>query len=316
MRHLFSSLLLTVAVSAQTPACFSLNDASNTASTAITAAALSGEVSQAWLVTPTNGLFVQAVQIYTRTVLTSGTRFMRLELWSDSGAVPGVRLGGGTLRLVPGKPVDWIGCNLDAPVVVPANTNVWVVWVEPGGSQLPTEPGGLSASRMTRFFNGAWTSAAASALKVRLFCNQLDAANSVPFGPGCPLSTGATPTVFTNELPTVGNSAFFFESSGNPAGGMVFALFGFLPNWPSVPVAGMPPGCFQNTDVVATSFWFAGTGTTRGPAADGYLSLPMAIPGDPGMIGVTVGVQVASYDSGSTAPLPFVSSNAHRVTIY
>jgi hypothetical protein len=122
--------------------------------------------------------------------------------------------------------------------------------------------------------------------------------------------------VFTNEQPTLGNATFFFEMSGNPTGAPLFLLLGINPSFASIPVVGLPAGCAQNTDIVESFLYFAGTGNTRGPTCDGYARHVVPIPSLPNLLGFVVAAQAVPYDSGAVSPLPFVSSNAQRITLY
>ena len=317
MRSILPTLcLLLSAAAAQTPPCFSLNDANTSVTGNITSYGFAGQNVQAWQITPTTNFIAWSAQVFTRNALLTGDRFMILELWSDVGGLPGVRLGGGTWRIVNARPYAWQGADLDQPVVVVANTPLWLTWIDPGSSTPPVETGGAVMPRATRSSAGVWTAGAASAPKVRLFCGPLDDAYSQPFGSGCALSTGQFSSVFTNEQPTLGNAGFFFETSGNPSGGAVFVVIGFDPNWIAIPVPGFPVGCLQNTDVVATLFALAGTGTTRGPTCAGYVSAPLAIPFDPGLTGQLLAAQAVPFDAGAVAPLPFATSNAQRIILY
>jgi len=319
MRTLFIAftLLLPATGAAQTPPCFSLNDTNTTVSTAVTSYGFAGENCRAWQVTSPNTIVVQSLQVYTRNTALTGDRFMILELWSDAAGMPGTLLGKGAWRIVNARPFAWQGANLDQLVVIPANTPVWVAWVDPGFSTPPEETGGVTMPRANRTAAGVWSLAVAqTAPKVRLFCTLLDDLYSVPFGTACPQSTGRFSTVFTNEQPTLGNAGFFFETSGNPSGGPVFVVIGFDPLWISLPVAGLPLGCMQNTDIVATLFVFAGTGNSRGPTCAGYQSVPIGIPADPGLTGQLIAAQAVPYDAGATTPLPFATSNAQRIILY
>lgn len=300
---------------AQTPPCVSLNDTNTTMSGALTSYGFAGQNSFGWQITPTSSLVVQAAQVFTRNNTLSGDRYMILEIWSDGGGLPGTRLGGGAWKIVNSRAPAWQGADLDSLVVLQANQPAWLVWVEPGFSNPCEEPGGILMPKATR--NGAnWVTSAASAPKFRLFCNQLDDVHSAPVGVGCPQSNGLYASVYTNEQPTVGNSNFFFESSGNPSGGGVFVIFGFNPGFTPIPVPGFPAGCFQNTDIVSTLFATAGTGNTRGPTCAGYLRIPLALPSDQSFVGFPLAVQVVTYDANAAAPLPFAASNAQRVTLY
>jgi hypothetical protein len=318
MRHIVPaalSLLLPALAIAQTPACFSLNDLNTNVSSAITAYGFTGQNTVAWQITPASTLVVQAAQIYTRNSLLAGDRFMILEIWDDVAGLPGTRIAGGAWRIVNARPYAWQGANLDQLAILQANAPVWLVWREPGSSTPPEEPGGITTPK-ARLSGTTWSLLATqTAPKVRLFCNQLDDTNTAPFGSGCTLSTGATSTVFTNEQPTLGSTSFFFETSGNPNGAPVFLVLGFDPSWVPAPVPGFPAGCLQNTDVFATSFVLAGTGTTRGPTCAGYASLYLTLPTDPAFAGFLIAAQAVPYDAAATAPLPFATSNAQRITL-
>ena len=310
------TLLLTATITAQTPPCFSLNDANTLIVNSTTSYGFGGQNTQAWQITPTNNFVCYSAQVFTRNTGLTGNRFMILEIWSDAGGLPGTRLGGGAWRIVNARPHAWQGADLDQPVVIVANTPLWLAWIDPGFSTPPVEPGGIAAPGATRSTAGVWSTAAASAPKLRLFCGLLDDAYSQPFGAGCAQSTGLFSSMFTNEQPTLGNAGFFFETSGNPSGGAVFLVIGFDPTWISLPVAGLPAGCLQNTDLVASLFVLAGTGNTRGPTCAGYVSVPLPIPLDPGLTGQMISAQAVPHDPGSAAPLPFATSNAQRIVLF
>jgi hypothetical protein len=316
-RLLALTLLLAASAVAQTPPCLSFNDSNTTVSGTISAAGFSGQLYRAWQITPTAGFPVMAAQVYTRNQALSGDRYFILEIWTDAAGQPGTRLAGGTWKVVTSRPFAWQGANLDAPVVLLPNTPYWVVFIEVGGSNFPVEPGGATVVPEMRSSNGTtWIVVGTSAPKIRLFCGLLDDANSVPFGSGCTSSGGRLPSVFTNEQPTLGNATFFFEMSGLPTGAPVFLVLGIDTSFVSVPAVGLPAGCAQNTDILEPFLYFAGTGNTRGPTCDGYARHVVAIPSMPNLVGFTVAAQAVPYDSGATSPLPFVSSNAQRITIY
>ncbi|MCA8951001.1 MAG: hypothetical protein KDE27_15965 [Planctomycetes bacterium] len=314
---LLALLAPAVPLAAQTPPCLAANDATSVASGAITSYGFAGENSFAWQVTPAAGLVVQAARVFTANTTLTGDRFMALELRDDQGGAPGARLGGGAWQISNARPAAWQGCNLDQLVVLQPNVPVWLVWIEPGFSQPMTEPGGLTTlPYQTRSGTGSWTAQTPNAPKFRLYCSQLDDVGSVPHGLGCPLSTGWFPTAFTNEAPQLGNTDFFFETSGNPAGAAVFAVLGWDPNFTSTAVTGLPPSCLQHTDALAAVLLAAGTGNTRGPTFAGHAALAFPIPNDPSLSGVFFAMQAAAFDAGAASPLPFGTSNAHRITLY
>ncbi len=317
LRTVALSALLAATVPAQSPPCLAENDQTTSASNAITAFGFGGQNSFAWQITPTSTLVVLAARVFTENTTLTGDRFMAVEIWDDQNAAPGTRLAGGGWRIDNNRPESWQGANLDQPIVLTQGVPVWLVWVEPGFSQPMTEPGGATQlPHQTRSGTGAWTPRSASAPKFRLFCNYLDDVNSAPAGSGCPLSTNRIPTAYTNEAPQIGNGDFLFESSGTPAGGAVFAVIGVNPNFPATPVLGLPAGCDQLTDAVASLLLFAGNGDTRGPDFAGHAELDFPIPNNPGLVGAFFAVQFAPIDPGATAPLPFGTSNAHRITLF
>jgi len=314
MRTFFSCLLLCAAAAAQIPPCFGLNHTSANVVTAVTTFSSSGQNTLAWQITPSVPLNVQAAQVFTRNDSLSGNYFMILELWSDAGGLPGARLGGGTWRLVNSRPYAWQGAALDQIVPLAANVPVWLVWIEPGFSTLPQEPGGVTTPRAYRTASGPWTATTTGAPKLRLYCGIVGEWYSWEHGPSCAQSTGQSAALYANEVPTLGNTNYFLEATANPSGAPVFAVYGF-PISP-VPVSGFPAGCMQNVSIVAVSLLFAGTGTTRGPTCAGYVSVPLPIPANPSLLLTTLAAQAVPFDAGSAAPLPFTPSNGYCITLH
>lgn len=307
---------LAASLSAQTPACLGFNDGNTTVSNAVTSYGFAGENSLAWQITPLSNAVVQSGQVFTRNTNLAGDRFMMLEIWSDNGGVPGARMCGGAWRIRNARPLAWQGADFDAPAVLVANTPVWVVWIEPGFSTPCEEPGGTALPKATRAGTGGWTTPNPTAPKLRLFCGLLDDANAIPFGAACTQSTATYASVFTNEQPQLGNALFTFEMAGIPSGGPAFVLIGFDAQFVSAPVPGLPAGCLQNTDVVASTLVFGGTGNTRGPTCRNYAELAFALPSNPGLQGLMIAVQCAPYDAGAAAVFPFAPSNALRITLF
>lgn len=313
---LATSLLLAATAPTQTPPCFSTNDFTVAVGTGVTGYGFAGENARAWKISPVTSTLIQSGQIYTRNNTLTGSIYMSLEIWSDNNGTPGARLGGGSWRIVNSRPFAWQGTNFDAPIALTGGLSYWVAWIDPGFSNIPTEPGGALVLPRVNRSGTSWTSGVAEAPKLRLFCGLLDDSNSVPNGIACASSSGKLPVVYTNEQPTIGNAGFMFEVSGIASGGAVFVVFGFVGGWTPVAVPGLPTGCYQNTDVVSSVLLFAGTGTTRGPSCAGYVSVPLALPANPAFVGLPLSAQALALDAASAAPLPFVGSNAQRITIY
>jgi len=317
--RLFSLALLIPALQAQTAPCASLNDTNTNVNGAITATSLAGYDMRAWQFIPSTAVAAQSVEFFTGNTLATGAKFITIEIWSEdpSRTLPLARLSGGTWKISNPLGVGWQGANLDQVTVLLPSTPYWLVWHEPGSSRIPTEPGGTAIPAALKSSSAvAWTSQAASALKFRIFCGLLDQQGVVSFGTACAGSSSRLGTVFSNQPPMVGNANFQFEGTGFPSGVLAVIALGTNPGWPAIPVPGLPAGCMQNTDIFVDLFGTTGTGTVRGPTAAGHVPFPLPIPNFPALVGTFVAGQIAALDSGLSAPIPFVTSNALRVTVY
>lgn len=307
--------LLPALAAGQTLPCEARNDANTTVTTSITAYGFGGPNTNAWQIIPAGASVVLGVRLFTGNTQLSGDRYMTVEIWDDLGGLPNQRLGGGTWKISAALGTAWQGANLDAPVVLNTGTPVWIVWIDPGFSTPPVEPGGATGPTATRS-GGTWNLALTDAApKVRLFCSLLDDTGVTPFGPFCAASTGRIGTLFANRAPAVGNADFAFEGSGFGAGALTILVFGFDPTFTSAALPELPAGCALNTDVVAATFGLAGAGNVRGPAADGHVFAPLGIPAAPALVGTFLAAQLAGNDPGLAAPLPFSTSNALRIVV-
>lgn len=316
-----AALAAAVCASAQTLPCEARNDTTTTTSGAITAAGFTGPGTLAWQFTPSAPIAVQSAQLFTGNALAT-PGFMTLELWSDDPAtgLPAARLAGGTWRIWPTLASAWQGTNLDAVTVLLPATQYWLVWIEPGFSLIPTEPGGTFGPTARRS-GTTWTlQATQHSPKFRLFCNPLDALGLVPAGAPCAQTSGALGTLFANQPPRVGNADFAVEGTGFAAGVPALLVLGVDPTFASTPVTGLPFGCLQHTDVLATVFGATGTGNQRANAitvgAAGHVTFALPIPANPAFAGFFLGSQLAVLDAGAPAFLPFATSNALRVTVF
>lgn len=307
------------ALRAQTAPCLAANAATTSSSTAISSYSLAGQNYFAWRFTPpaSANFTVQAAKVYTRNASYPGDAFLAVELWDEVNGEPGNRLGGGVWEIDNTRAAGWRGANFDRAVTLQPGVPTWFVFVEPGFTQLITEPNGtFNLTHVSRAGTGAWSAATTSAPKFQLFCNLLDDQGVTTQGQGCPLSTGEVPTAFTNEPPTLGNSRFAYETCGNPPGGAVFAVIGGNPNFTPLAVPGLNPACMQNTDSISTLLLFAGNGDTRGPDYKGHARLGFAIPNSTGLANVFLAIQMVPLDLNATSPLPFATSNALRLRLY
>lgn len=319
IRSLLVAMCTTAIVVAQTPPCLSLNDGNNTVGTSISSYGFAGPNTVAYQITPSVSTAAFAVQLFTgNTSLAPG--FQTLELWDEnpSTGLPNVRLAGGTWQIAPGLGVSWQGANLDQIVPLVQGTNYWLVWVDPGFGRLPYEPGGVTTA-FARRSGAAWSlQATPQAPKYRIFCNYLDGLSVSTNGLPCSSAANQLGSAFTNETPNNGNAAFKVEGTGFPVGALAVFVVGWDPLFVSSPLPGFPTGCSQNTDALASTFGFTGTGNVRANltvGASGHVTFPFAIPTDPGLVGLFFGTQIAALDATNAAPIPFVMSNAVRFTI-
>lgn len=300
-------------LAAQTAPCSSFNDTNLNASGNVTGYGFNGPNTRAWQITPTSAITIESVRIFTANTLLA-TAYMTVEIWSDVGNLPGARLAGGTWKVDQSLLRHWQGVNLDNVVSVSGASKFWVVWIDPGFSEFPIETGGLTLPVATRS-GTVWTAQAATALKVRFFCNKLDDLGVGNNGGSCLGTNGGYPAAFTNHEPTIGNTLFSVEGSGFLSGTACFMVLGVLPFWPATPLPPLPAGCTQNIDLFDSFFAFAGTSNVRGPTAQGHVRFALPIPNDPGLVGGFVGCQVAGFDAATGASLPLVTTNAVMITV-
>lgn len=269
-----------------------------------------------WFVTPATTTVVQSLTMLLRNQYpTQRGEYLKLEIWTDDPAnpgFPGTRLGGGSWKS--STQLVWQGTNLDQPVTMAAGTGYWVMLTEPGWTSVPADPSGTTLFPAKRFYNGTWNQDNNQALRVRFYCGLLDQQGAVPFGPPCASSVGSLGTVFTNEVPLIGNADFRVEGTGFPPGTICFTVLGVIPVFPSVAIPGTP-NCFQNTDSFTSLVSTIGVGNVRQATTDGHTYTPFPVPGNVSLTGLYFAAQMAALDPGSTAPLPVVTSNALRVTV-
>jgi len=312
-----SFLLATAPLAAQSAPCERLNDVSTPVGGPITPFGFGGPGTRAYQFTPSTALFVQALEIYTANAFSAG--FMTLDVFDEDPVtnLPGARIAGGTWQIDGAGTEAWQGTNLDFPAILTAGTPYWIVWTEPGGSVIPVDPAG-TAVPSAWISGGAWTSLAATPFMLRAYCSFLDDQNVTPVGGPCASSVGLG-TVFVNQAPTVGNAAFAIEATGLPPGTICWLVLGTNPNFQSIPVplAGVQSTCMVYTDgLLDTLTGFAGTGNVRATAASGHVAFAAPIPSNPALVGFYVDAQLAAIDPGSTFPVPLVTSNGLRLTVF
>ncbi len=311
----FVVTLCAASVSAQTTPCFAQNDTTNTVSGAITAFSFAGPGVRAYQFTPTVPVVTGGGRIYTGNTLSAG--FMTLEIWSNdtTTSLPNQRLTGGTWRISAALANAWQGANFDQTAVLLPNVAYWAIWIDPGSSTIPTDPTGTPAPAFLRS-GTTWNSAPAAALKLRLYCSLLDAQGVAVQGSSCANSTSATGNASTNQPATVGNANFAVEASGFPANAAGVFVLGVVPNWVSVPLPGGPTGCSVNTAPLLTLAVMTGTGNQRAATFLGHTDFALPLPGDPSAVGFFFSASFAVLDTNASAPLPIVTTNALRITLF
>lgn len=314
-------VILATAMTAQTPPCISANDANNSTTGVISSFSFAGPNGHGWQFTPTQTLVLFSAEVFTANLFLTNRGFMTLEIWDTNFIFqPGQRLGSGTFEADPSLGLEWHGANFDAPITLLSGQTYWFVWIEPGGSEMPIEPGGTTATYVKRSGNSWATQATSTAPKWRGYCTQLDSAAVVPVGFGCPASTGSLPGMISNYEPTVGNSDFQLEASGFLPGTIGLVILGANPGFVGLPVPGAP-GCSLVTDALVTLTVATGTGDEgsnqfpAGPGFAGHCVFPFAIPANALLSGTVIGSQFAMLDLAIGTPLPLVFSNGLQFTI-
>jgi hypothetical protein len=316
-RNLAATLLLATAIAAQTPPCDSTNDANNLVSGNVTSYSFAGPNTNAWQYTPATAQVAQSMQLFTGN--TSLARFLKLEIWSNNPMtnLPGSRITGGTWKISTALGNTWQGCDFDTLAVLNGATPYWIVLVDPGFTTIAEEPGG--ATLMPRaMLNGAnWAAVAGQgALKMRLFCTQLDTAHVAVTGSPCALASGRWGTLFTNQEPVVGNANFYIESSGFNSNSLTLLVLGINPAFVAAPIPGLAIGCMQTTDALVFVTATTGTGNVGSTAAANYVSFALAIPNNPALAGFYLGAQAAGYDAALTTPIQFAVTNGLGITLF
>lgn len=312
-----SVLAAALSLGAQTAPCYSANDANNTVIGTNTNWSLAGPTITAWQFTPTAPLSVQSLRLFLGNSFGASVgSYMNLAIWSNSATnLPQASLASGTWKLLTAD--MWQGTNLDALLTLQANQAYWIVLTEPGWSTLPVEPGGSVSMPVARFQGGAWSAGATpEALKVRLYTGLLDDQHLSVRGSSCATANGRLGSVLTNAASQAGNAAFFVEGTGLPAGTVVYLVLGANPSWIPFPVPLGNPQCMIHTDMI--DFWlgFTGTGDVRSLSPAGHVTYAIPIPGNNALIGFGLNTQIAALEVGSPWPLPIVTTNAVRFTIY
>ncbi len=316
---LLASLLLSTALSAQTKPCVSMNDSTNKATGLITAKSFAGPGHWALQWTPGSTYVAQSLTIFTGSKYLAG--FHSLEVWSQDAKTkkPGVRLAGGTWYLPKGTVQGWYGTNLDKIQVLAKGTTYWIVWIEPGWSNLPHEVGGKPSLPLVRRSGsvGSWTMTPAWGFKFRLYCSPQDKVVLKPVGKPCTGAEKLIATSFSNTFPLVGNSAFRIEGTGVPSGAASFLLLGAKKAFQPIPLNAAATGCFLNTDIVMLLVGKSGTGNQQAKPAVGaahHVRFDLPIPNNTSLKGSFLGTQIAVFDAKSKNKLPMVFTNGLQIT--
>ena len=304
MKYLVAALLICPSALAQTPPCFALNDQTTNSAPGITGFGFAGPTTWGYEFIPPTTINVDAAAIFTTNGILDYS--MSLEIWSNNTvtALPMSRMAGGTLEIPRHLGIDWLGTNLDQTVTLQGGSPYWLVWIEPGGFDVPHEPNGITVPT-ARYSGGAWTPQTSQALKMRLFCNLLDGQGVTVIGDGCPGSLGTIGRLQTNDIPRAGNVDFEVEGTNFSPGSACALYIGILPNF-SVPIGGTQ-GCLLYSEGLASLGNAIGTSDLRSVLASGNVSFDLPIPTTPQ--GAAANVQLIALDPGLAPSLPVVTSN-------
>jgi hypothetical protein len=304
-------------------ACVSFNDANTNVSTSTTASPFVGlnPSSRAYQFTVASPVTVLSASLFTGSPFRDD--YMRLEVWDEDSATgaPGNRLTTGTMFSPLSTTANWLGCNFSNAVSLTPGTNYWFAMIDSGGSIVPEEPNGATPlTRKTRASQNAWSSSAATgAAKFRLFCDLYPENIDANFGAPCFTSSGQLATAFSNDVAQAGNPNYGIEGSNLPAGSTAFLLLGWDPNAASTPLGSFfPAGCFLSTNIFAVIPGQTGVAeigdqpSSPRPSPFGHVrfSVPLTTVG----AGVFLSAQIIGVDGSSNAAIPYVTSNAIRVT--
>ena len=136
---LAGSVFATV-LAAQTPPCIAQNDGNNNSSGNLTAFSFAGANGRGWQFTAPQSTTLLAAELFTGNSFLTNKGYMTLEVWDTNFIFqPGQRLGGGTFESDGALGHEWHGANFDQPVSVTAGQTYWLVWWEPGFSEMPPE---------------------------------------------------------------------------------------------------------------------------------------------------------------------------------
>lgn len=310
-------------VSEDSGACVSFNDASPAVSTSVTASPFVGlnPSSRAYQFTVANPVTVLSASLFTGSPFRDD--YMRLEVWDEDATTgaPGNRLATGTMFSPLSATAHWLGCNFDNAVSLTPGTNYWFAMIDSGGSIVPEEPNGLNPLvRKTRVAQNNWSSSTnTGAAKFRLFCDLYPANIDANFGAPCFTSGGQLATAFSNDVPQAGNAGYGIEGTNLPAGSTAFLLLGYDPNTPSTPLGPFfPAGCFLNTNIFVAIPGQTGIAEIgdqpSSPRPSPFGHVRFSVPLNSVGAGVFLSAQIVGVDGGSTAAIPYVTSNAIRIT--
>ena len=147
---------------------------------------------------------------------------------------------------------------------------------------------------------------------VRLYANATPGIK--PTGNSCSDGFGNFSVLGAPSVPSVGNSAFRIEGFGMPPLAPLLFMLSIGGNVPGFDMAVLgAPGCVLRTGIQSQAQVLTGPGNrTR---AEGSLSLPIPIPNDGTLRGLTVAVQFGFIDSSSNRSFPFTVTNGLEITI-
>lgn len=239
-----------------------------------------------------------------------------LGLWSHDAAnnQPLMDLGTGSFTISSAN--GWQGCNLPAPITLPANTTFWLVWGPQNGCQGSIEARNSSTGQPYRgSFDGgqSWNGPfVAYDWKFRLWCSPQAFPAFSTFGRNCPGSGRTAPRIGASALPSLGATVDVTLAGAQPS----VPAFGCLGYSDALWQGGIPlpfdmgifgaPGCSILVDLLAV---FSATTDARGSARQ-----PLTVPNQPALLGVQFYAQWFAQDLAANA-LGLVTSDGGKFTI-
>jgi hypothetical protein len=267
--------------------------------------------------TTTRPLVVFAVQVFTGEK--TGTSVVGLWSHDTTKDEPKAELARGSWSMSTTN--SWQGANLSKPVILGPNTTFWVSWIPVSGSQASVQASGstlpgIQTYKWSRTNSAPWNGPyKGHQWKFRLWCAPLGSVKGVTvIGKGCSDGFGKIGTWGVNQTPSVGNQQFQLLGKDLPPSSRALIIIGVNKNMNSIDLGPAGAfGCFLHSDSVVELILATTAGTPS--KSDGSLTMPAAIPNDPGLKGFYFRTQLAVADANSRRGLKAIFTNGLGISI-